>query len=265
MLGSFYTRGRLAAVVATGLFTIAVPPAPSTRPQLPVIPIPQPVDVEALGEWLAGARDPRATRVFTPADLDAALTERPQHLALFSEDATALAERRYLDHLPFGSSIREAAARHRLDGLLVASVVWAESKFAPRAVSPRGAVGLMQVMPATAARYGVANLRDPGVNLDVGSRYLAALLDAHDGDLSLALAAYNAGPAMVARHAGVPPFRETRRYVARVLARYAESRRRVEATAIASEDPFLPARVTVGLKKAPSGTVRPLALSRGAG
>ncbi len=261
MLGSALKRGRLAAVVAAGLFTIAVPPAPSTRPQPPVIPVPPPVDVEALGAWLAGPRD---ARLFTPADLDAALADQPQQLAVFSEDAAALAERRYLDRLPFGGSIREAAARHRLDGLLVASVVWAESKFAPRAVSPRGAVGLMQVLPATAARYGGANLRDPAVNLDVGSRYLAALLDAYEGDLTLALAAYNAGPAVVARYSGVPPFRETRSYVARVLARYAESRRRVEARAIASEDPFLPARVTIG-EKASSATVQPLEVSRDAG
>ena len=127
--------------------------------------------------------------------------------------------------------------------MLVASVVWAESKFSPRAVSPRGALGLMQVMPATAARFGVNDLRDPRANLDIGCRYLRSLIDAHGGDLSLALAAYNAGPAMVARHA---PFRETRRYVARVLARYAETRMRVESAAIASRDPFLPARVAVG-------------------
>jgi soluble lytic murein transglycosylase-like protein len=249
------SRARLAGTLATGLFILAVPPAPSARRTPAVFPDFAPVDVTALGDWLARPQGERDGRLFTPADLDAALAADPRHFALFSTDAAALAESRYLERLPFGASIREAAERHRLDALLVASVVWAESRFAPRAVSPRGAVGLMQVMPATAALYGVGNLRDPRENVDVGSRYLASLLDLYGGDLTLALAAYNAGPAMVERYGGVPPFRETRRYVARVLARYAETRRRVEAAAIRSEDPFLPARVTVGGATLP-GAVR---------
>lgn len=239
-------RSGLTAVLATALFTLAVPPpAPSARPQPPAISLPAPVDLAALGDWLDGIRYPAASNVITRADLEAALAAQPQRLALFSEDAAERAERRYLEELPFGSAIRAAAQRHRLDAVLVASVVWAESKFAPRVVSPRGATGLMQVLPSTAARFGTYDLYDPQANLDVGSRYLASLLDFYDGDLALTLAAYNAGPAMVTRHGGVPPFRETRHYVARVLARYAESRRQVEADAIDSRDPFLPMRVTI--------------------
>ncbi len=247
MTRSVHSRGVVTAATALALFALAAPPAPSARPQPPLFAAPAPADLAAFDAWLAGVSSAQ-TRVVTPADLAAALSHRPRQLGIFREDALARAERLYLDHLPFGSSIREAAARHALDGVLVASVVWAESKFSPRAVSPRGAVGLMQVMPATAAHLGIANLRDPEANLEAGCRYLRSLVDAYGGDLSLALAAYNAGPAMVARYDGIPPFRETRRYVARVLARYGETRGRVEEEAVVSRDPFLPTRVALSGK-----------------
>jgi soluble lytic murein transglycosylase-like protein len=248
MTRSVLSRGRLSAAAALTMLTLAAPPAPSARPQPQLFSAPPAADLAAFDAWLAGASDASDDRggIVTPADLAAALAHRPRQIGFVREDALARAERIYLDHLPFGSSIRETAARHRLDGVLVASVVWAESKFSPRAVSPRGAVGLMQVMPATAARLGVSDLRDPQANLEAGCRYLRSLIDAYGGDLSLALAAYNAGPAVVARYDGIPPFRETRHYVARVLARYDETRGRVEAQAVASRDPFLPTRVALG-------------------
>ena len=120
---------------------------------------------------------------------------------------------------PNVASIRRAAARHGVDALLVTAIVQAESSFDPRAVSHRGAVGLMQVMPASAGSHGV-RLAEPEVNLDVGARYLRRLLERYGGDLELALAAYNAGPGNVRRYGGVPPFRETRRYVEKVLGLY---------------------------------------------
>lgn len=118
------------------------------------------------------------------------------------------------------SLLQAAAFRHGLDPGLVRAVVQVESAFRPDAVSAKGAQGLMQLMPATAASLGVSDAFDPAQNLDGGSRHLAALVRSYGGDLEKALAAYNAGAGAVARHGGVPPFRETRAYVERVLRRY---------------------------------------------
>lgn len=125
---------------------------------------------------------------------------------------------RLLAHLE--SVIQPAAAKYGLDPNLVAAVIWAESSGDPNAVSKKGARGLMQLMPATARELGVGNVLDPGQNVDGGSRYLRKMLDEHGGDLSLALAAYNAGPNAVRRYGGVPPYRETRDYIGRVLRIY---------------------------------------------
>jgi len=121
---------------------------------------------------------------------------------------------------PLEALVREAADKHGLDPALVRAVVAVESAFEPRAVSRKGAQGLMQLMPATAAELGVRDALDPAQNLDGGSRHLRALVERYDGDLKRALAAYNAGAGAVARHGGVPPYRETREYVGKVLKRY---------------------------------------------
>ena len=116
--------------------------------------------------------------------------------------------------------LREAAQRHGLDPRLVRAVVAVESAFRADAVSPKGAQGLMQLMPKTAVSLGVIDAFDPAQNLEGGSRHLAGLVADYKGDLDRALAAYNAGQGAVARHGGVPPYRETREYVAKVLKRY---------------------------------------------
>ena len=116
--------------------------------------------------------------------------------------------------------IEELARRHGLDPALVLAVVSIESGFRPEAVSPKGAQGLMQLMPRTAASLGVQDAFDPEQNVDAGVRYLEGLVRLYGGDLTRALAAYNAGQGAVARHGGVPPYRETRAYVRRVLAAY---------------------------------------------
>lgn len=122
-----------------------------------------------------------------------------------------------LDAAPYWDLLRDAATRHALDARLVAAVAEVESRFNPRAQSPKGALGLMQLMPDTARLMGVADPYDPAQNVDGGCRYLRHLLDRFDGDLALALAAYNAGPETVARSGGVPNIAETRLYVDRVL------------------------------------------------
>jgi soluble lytic murein transglycosylase-like protein len=130
---------------------------------------------------------------------------------------------------PEGTDLRELAVatarKHGLDPELVLAVVGVESAFQPDAVSPKGAQGLMQLMPGTADSLGVEDAFDPGQNLDGGVRHLGSLLTLYDGDLSRALAAYNAGEGAVARHGGIPPFRETREYVKRVLERYRKAKR----------------------------------------
>ncbi|RME33499.1 MAG: lytic transglycosylase domain-containing protein [Gammaproteobacteria bacterium] len=121
----------------------------------------------------------------------------------------------------FGPVIEQVAREQGLPGALIHAVVTAESAYDPNAVSRAGAVGLMQLMPDTARRFGVSNRRDPLQNLKGGSRYLAELLRQFRNDLVLALAAYNAGENAVLRYnRQVPPFAETRKYVKRVLEYY---------------------------------------------
>lgn len=121
----------------------------------------------------------------------------------------------------FASIVAQAARDYRLDEALLHAVISTESGYEPRALSPKGAIGLMQVMPATGKRFGVANLNDPAQNVAAGARYLSLLLRQFDNDLQLVLAAYNAGENAVLRHGRrIPPYRETRQYVPRVLALY---------------------------------------------
>jgi hypothetical protein len=121
--------------------------------------------------------------------------------------------------LEIEAHIKEVAARYRVSPRLVAAIIEAESEFNPRAVSRRGARGLMQLMPATASSLRVENSFDPFENIEGGVRHLRRLIDRFQGNLPLALAAYNAGEQAVLAHRGIPPYRETRRYVARILRR----------------------------------------------
>src|SRR5271170_7328296 len=116
--------------------------------------------------------------------------------------------------------VRDAAARHQVDPALVKAVISTESGWNPQAVSRKGAVGLMQLIPGTAQRFGVGNPFDPAQNVEAGTTYLKSLLDRYDGDLDKTLAAYNAGEGAVDRSGGVPAFRETRQYVQKVTDAY---------------------------------------------
>ncbi len=120
----------------------------------------------------------------------------------------------------FGALLEPAVRVSGVDAALVEAVTANESGFDPRATSPAGAQGLMQLMPSTAAALGVGDSYDPAQNVRGGAIYLRQLLDRFGGDLRAALAAYNAGPGAVERFGGVPPFPETRAYVDRVLATY---------------------------------------------
>lgn len=117
-------------------------------------------------------------------------------------------------------AIQDAAARHGVDPNLVRALIKVESNFNPKAVSRKGAMGLMQLMPSTARSLNVANPFDPGQNVDAGVRHLKSLLQNFGGDVPLTLAAYNAGQGAVQRNNGIPPYTETRNYVRRITNLY---------------------------------------------
>jgi soluble lytic murein transglycosylase-like protein len=128
-----------------------------------------------------------------------------------------------------GLLLARAGARHNIDADLLASVVEAESNGNARAVSRAGAEGLMQLMPGTALELGVRNAFAPEENIGGGTAYLDALLTRYHDDIALAVAAYNAGPAAVDRYRGIPPYAETRAYVARVIREFNRRKRAAQA------------------------------------
>ena len=121
------------------------------------------------------------------------------------------------DTSAYDGLIRSSASEHRVDRALVKAIIHAESAFNPYAKSKKGARGLMQLLPTTAAMYGISNLYDPEQNIEAGVQHLKYLLKKYRNNSRLAVAAYNAGETAVRRHKGVPPYKETRTYVTRVL------------------------------------------------
>lgn len=209
-------------MLVAGLVVMAAPMNSSSESELEVVA--QSADEIEILEDLASWIEPE-----DPEDISwrQAIRERHASFEVFRNFHREELRSAPLGDLPFGHAIRQTATRYDLDPLLLAAIVEVESGFNPRAVSHRGAQGLMQLMPSTARSTGDVQLDDPEDNLEAGARYLRRLLDRFDGDLVLALAAYNAGPTNVRRYDGVPPFRETRRYVEKVMTIYVEHHRKV--------------------------------------
>ena len=213
--------------LATLLFLVVAfnspPSAPSVSSESPTrLTDEQLQALTELSEWVIGGSSAPKFTAFSETSLTQGLEQQPMGFELFrgyhdEEAGEALVGRR-----PYGELIRHNARRYGIDPLLIVAMIEAESSFDPNAISIAGAVGLMQLLPTTAELYTDGDPFDPSVNINAGTRYLRTLLKQFDGDISLALAAYNAGPGNVRKHEGVPPFVETRRYVERVMARYVD-------------------------------------------
>jgi soluble lytic murein transglycosylase-like protein len=163
---------------------------------------------------------PRAP-VFIAAPVPLPTRPLPQSSAPVAAAVTAVRAVRPTTETLVDRAIRSASQRHGVDEALIRAVIHVESRFDPNAVSHKGATGLMQLMPATARRFGVRDARDPVQNIHGGTHYLRVLLDLFDGDLKLALAGYNAGEGAVLKYKRrVPPYEETREYVQLVTQRY---------------------------------------------
>ena len=173
--------------------------------------------LDGLAQWVGSA--PTQKR-HLPKNLRSAITDQSESFELFRRFGNPEDRRIRLANLPYGDDIYRVAKQYELDSLLLAALVEAESNFSPTAVSPVGAVGLTQVMPTTAGTDDMDELENPRANLKFGARYLRELLLRFEGNVEWALAAYNAGPNRVERFEGIPPYRETRRYVEKVLAIY---------------------------------------------
>jgi len=150
-------------------------------------------------------------------------------VAIGPEEIFVAAPRLPLMQAPFGELIQTAAQKYGVDADLLFSVIAAESNFNSKAISRRGARGLMQLLPATATRLGVTDIFDPAQNIDAGTRYLRDLMARYQGDLVLTLAAYNAGPGAVQRYGHVPPYNETISYVRAIRKTYAERKLKADA------------------------------------
>jgi soluble lytic murein transglycosylase-like protein len=184
------------------------------------------------------------TAEITGFEKDLSLPVPPPSAATSSQQATRVQPAPAVHPPDLDTVVNSASAAYHLDPDLVNSVIHAESGFKTHAISPKGARGLMQLMPSTANSLGVKDAFDPEANVGGGSRYLRELLERYDFDLVKALAAYNAGPERVEQYNGVPPFRETRAYVARIVHEYNRKKIAQERAAAAARKKNLTAANT---------------------
>ncbi|HET9363667.1 MAG TPA: lytic transglycosylase domain-containing protein [Candidatus Angelobacter sp.] len=199
--------------------------------EAPVIPQPQPVASQpqpaASVPAVQTSAAAQAVAVQNPAPVATALAPAPV-------SATSQTIPAKLTSVDIDAVVREASSKNRLDPDFVNSVIKAESDFKVHAVSKKGAQGLMQLMPGTAAKLGVADSFDPKANVEAGTAYLSTLLDLYHDDPIKALAAYNAGAYRVKQYNGVPPYRETRAYIAKIVRDYNAKKRAQMKAAVAT-------------------------------
>jgi soluble lytic murein transglycosylase-like protein len=182
-------------------------------------------DVIANGIYRAESPDGEGRYASAPPDpsdavLRGALLTKPSGKASDSRRLGMSISSKEVDPL-----IRQLAAKHQIDAALVHAIIDVESKFNANAMSPKGAIGLMQLMPSTARRYGGGDISDPARNIELGILHLKRMLSLYRGNLVLALSAYNAGEGVVAKYGNrIPPYRETMLYVPAVLARFEATR-----------------------------------------
>ena len=172
----------------------------------------------SIGGEIDSFTGPDGRRIFSNTRNTA--TARPGSPAMPEPGAPPRTRRRGQPPAGIGRLIDRIALKHGMDPELVRAVARVESNYNPAAISPRGALGVMQLLPATAKRFGVADAYDPAQNIEGGVRYLKFLRDSFPGNLSLVLAAYNAGENAVRKHGGIPPYRETRDYVHKITQLY---------------------------------------------
>lgn len=219
------------AVGAAAFLAVALsspPSTPSIDANRPAPPSPEEVRaLVELYEWILGDAAGAEFRAFREEPLSRAIHSRKRGFDLFRRYNDRATRDEVLGRLPYGRLIASAARNEGVDALLFAALVEAESSFDADAVSPVGALGLAQILPSTVELYGGGDPFDPARNLQVGARHLRVLLDLFEDDLALALAAYNAGPGAVTRFGDIPPYRETRAYVDRVLSRYVDYHRQL--------------------------------------
>ncbi|WP_319523104.1 lytic transglycosylase domain-containing protein [uncultured Desulfosarcina sp.] len=203
-------------VLLTVACTASKPAAITTSPLPELIQLQPPAPLVLPPEPAAVASRERASERDPARAMSDAVPVRGQAAAV-SMIASAADSALPGENLPFHGIIMQAAGRYEVDPYLVRAIIFAESGFNPRAKSKKGARGLMQLMPSTAKALGIRDIYDPKENIDGGVRYFRLLLDRFDGDVQLALAAYNAGSRHVRNYEGVPPFKATRRYIKKVL------------------------------------------------
>jgi soluble lytic murein transglycosylase-like protein len=209
-IAALQSLGRAATTLALMTAEIAVPVAPLYFPAPPAIGAPT---IEAAPIRVA---DLAGAGAYAAATAAAPISGRG-----FRNSVTQRLNGQTTGNAKIDEIIVAAATRHGIQPLLLYSVMHQESAFNSQAVSPKGARGLMQLMPATAARFGVKNILDPEQNIHGAAQYLRFLLDLFDGDVSLALAGYNAGEGAVKKYGyAVPPYRETINYVRKIKRRY---------------------------------------------